>query len=216
MGYFDKVVNGALSLVETIAGSRATAAFSAEAMNRARMGQIAVQRSHATAAKSIINQAIKADRIGSDFKDVATSISKALNKGDLTGTYKINGEDLGINDAINSLVWNGIDTNGAEKAFADSISKFKTEGMGQMYHKFRTSAGTLEDAAQALGRKSDEGLGIGGAISGFFGDPEFGKARAKTVATAGVAGAVGLRYLSGGDLTHDARGERDIAGIPFI
>ena len=31
-----------------------------------------------------------------------------------------------------------------------------------------------------------------------------------------AAGAVGLRVLSGGSLTHNNTGERDIAGIPFI
>ena len=31
-----------------------------------------------------------------------------------------------------------------------------------------------------------------------------------------AAGAVGLRVLSGGNLTHNNTGERDIAGIPFI
>lgn len=31
-----------------------------------------------------------------------------------------------------------------------------------------------------------------------------------------AAGAIGLRVLSGGNLTHNNTGERDIAGIPFI
>lgn len=37
-------------------------------------------------------------------------------------------------------------------------------------------------------------------------------------ATAGAvgAGAIGTRYANGGDLTHNSKGEKDIAGIPFI
>ena len=31
-----------------------------------------------------------------------------------------------------------------------------------------------------------------------------------------AAGSVGLRVISGGTLTHNNTGERDIAGIPFI
>lgn len=36
--------------------------------------------------------------------------------------------------------------------------------------------------------------------------------------TAGAvgAGAIGARYASGGDLTHNSKGKKDIAGIPFI
>lgn len=206
-------VNGLINVGETIFGSKFSSAFAAETMNRARLGQSAVLRSHATAAKDIINKAIKADRVGSDFKDVANSISKALNKGDLSGEFDINGQKLGINNAINSLIWDGIDTAGADKAFADSISKFKSEGMGALYHKFNTGAISAEEA---LGRKVGEGLGVKGTLSGFFGDAEYGSTRLKTTIGAGVAGAIGARYLSGGDLTHNSRGERDIAGIPFI
>ena len=208
-----RILDGLVSAGETIFGSKFSSAFTAEAMNRARMGETAVIRSHANAAKDIINQAIKADRVGADFKDVAQSISKAINKGDMSGTYKIGDKDLGIGDAINSLIWDGINTNGADKAFADSISKFQSEGMGALYDSFRK--GQIS-AGEALGRKAGEGLGVKGAISGFFGDADYGSTRIKAAIGAGAVGAIGTRYLSGGDLTHNSRGEKDIAGIPFI
>jgi hypothetical protein len=51
---------------------------------------------------------------------------------------------------------------------------------------------------------------------GYFGDKTYGGTRIKTTLGAGAAAAVGIRYLSGGNLTTNARGEHDIAGIPFI
>ena len=51
---------------------------------------------------------------------------------------------------------------------------------------------------------------------GYFGDKQYGGTRIKTALGAGAATAVGVRYLSGGNLTTNAQGERDIAGIPFI
>ena len=50
----------------------------------------------------------------------------------------------------------------------------------------------------------------------YFNDEVNGSYRKKAVA--GIYGgvAVGGRVLSGGSLTHNSDGERDIAGIPFI
>ena len=50
----------------------------------------------------------------------------------------------------------------------------------------------------------------------YYRDPEYGNKR--KWATVGAVGAIGLgsRLATGGDLTHNGRGERDIVGIPFI
>lgn len=51
---------------------------------------------------------------------------------------------------------------------------------------------------------------------GYFGDSTYGSTRIKTAVGAGAAAVIGTRYLSGGNLTSNAQGERDIVGIPFV
>lgn len=75
----------------------------------------------------------------------------------------------------------------------------------------------LRDLRTLLGRTDKQkGLGFANLATGYFGDVEKGGMRAKAVGGAAMGGAVGLRFLQGGDLTHNARGENDIAGIPFF
>lgn len=71
------------------------------------------------------------------------------------------------------------------------------------------------DLAGYLGRKKS-GVGYFNMAKGYFGDETYGAIRRKTAIGAGAAASVGIRYLSGGNLTTNAQGERDIAGIPFI
>lgn len=59
-------------------------------------------------------------------------------------------------------------------------------------------------------------MGYVNFAKGYFGDKQYGGTRKKTAIGAAAAGAVGVRYLSGGNLTTNAQGEHDIAGIPFI
>ncbi len=53
-------------------------------------------------------------------------------------------------------------------------------------------------------------------VSDYYGDKKYGTHR--KVAAAGAIGAVGLgaRLASGGNLTHNGNGDKDIIGIPFI
>ena len=59
-------------------------------------------------------------------------------------------------------------------------------------------------------------MGYMNFAKGYFGDKQYGGTRIKAALGAGAATAVGVRYLSGGNLTTNAQGEHDIAGIPFI
>lgn len=55
--------------------------------------------------------------------------------------------------------------------------------------------------------------------SEYFGDELYGGFRTKAAIGAGVGigvGAVGLRYATGGNLTRNGNGDRDIVGIPLI
>lgn len=71
------------------------------------------------------------------------------------------------------------------------------------------------DLAAYIGREKP-GIGYYNMAKGYFGDETYGKTRIKTAVGVGAATAVGVRYLSGGNLTTNTQGERDIAGIPFI
>jgi hypothetical protein len=50
----------------------------------------------------------------------------------------------------------------------------------------------------------------------YFSNPQYGDKRLTTAGIGTAALLVGGRYASGGDLTHDADGRRDIVGVPFI
>lgn len=59
---------------------------------------------------------------------------------------------------------------------------------------------------------------LGENIKNYYTEGDAGTLATRAGVTAGVygAGAVGLRYASGGNLTTNSNGESDIAGIPFI
>lgn len=71
---------------------------------------------------------------------------------------------------------------------------------------------SAEQAEQYFGREAGKGAGIINSMVGVMSNNEL-----RTEALATYAGAsVGMRILSGGSLTTNNRGERDIVGIPFI
>lgn len=59
---------------------------------------------------------------------------------------------------------------------------------------------------------------LGENIKSYYTEGDASDLATRAGVTAGVygAGAIGLRYMSGGNLTTNANGESDIAGIPFI
>lgn len=88
----------------------------------------------------------------------------------------------------------------------------------QNYQDFQNGSHNLTDEAlRSMYNRGDKaGIGYNNLAKGYFGDETYGGKRIGTVLGAGVAVGVGMRYLSGGNLTKNAQGERDIAGIPFI
>ena len=94
----------------------------------------------------------------------------------------------------------------------------KYQKLMQNYQDFQNGSHTLDnEALRAMYNRNDKpGIGYGNLAKGYFGDETYGGKRVGTVLGAGAATAVGVRYLSGGNLTTNAQGERDIAGIPFI
>ena len=80
------------------------------------------------------------------------------------------------------------------RAFDDKASKFN-------------SMGYIDDFSEAS-RIS--------RASAFFGDEEYGGIRKGVVGGAVAGGAVAARFATGGSLTRNGNGEKDIIGIPFV
>lgn len=169
-----------------------------------RIGGVAKSLLRAGGAKEVAS-ALNLQDVGDDAAKAVSDEIARLSK-TKTGVGKIYGAAKKIAADPGSF---GLDDE-AIKSFTDMSKKYET---------FR-SATTVKARDQALGelfgRTGKEGAGLGAVTSGFFGDPELGSARKLIVGGIYGGGALGLRTLSGGDLTHNARGENDIAGIPFV
>lgn len=98
----------------------------------------------------------------------------------------------------------------SEKAVANKVKKFDS-AVDTLATELYGGIDSLDDIVEDSSRIK-KGLA---AVQGYFTDPEKGKAR-RGVAELYAGTAIATRYLSGGDLTHNKQGERDIAGIPFI
>lgn len=72
------------------------------------------------------------------------------------------------------------------------------------------------DFLKYIGREGKQGIGWGNTVKGYFGDVDYGSTRMQVAGGAYAVGAVGMRYLSGGNLTTAPNGEKNIAGIPFV
>lgn len=84
------------------------------------------------------------------------------------------------------------------------------------YAEYLKSGKTLDAAKDFFGIEAGKDFSMWQKAKMMYGDSTYGGARLK--ATAGAVGgvSVGTRLLSGGSLTTNARGERDIVGVPFI
>ena len=102
----------------------------------------------------------------------------------------------------------------ALNASSKKISAYQAGG--NKISQYMESGATVEAAEAYLGRKEGTGLGGMNIVAGYFGDAEHGMHRVKTAAAGTAVGAVGARYLQGGNMTTNANGEKDIAGIPFF
>lgn len=103
------------------------------------------------------------------------------------------------------------------KELADATEQLtKLNGqMSGMRSVYKT--GTIDSVNAAMKEVTGKDkMGYMNFAKGYFGDKQYGGTRIKTALGAGAATAVGVRYLSGGNLTTNAQGEHDIAGIPFI
>lgn len=101
---------------------------------------------------------------------------------------------------------------------AEGVDEKTLSGLQDKYIEYRKNFSNIQNAKSV----SEEQYKFLRKDNGLFYHPnkarayfmEDGKKAARIGTYAG--GAVGLRLLSGGNLTHDNTGKRDIVGIPFI
>lgn len=192
-----------LSGLADIAGfGNLSKAFAEDTMSAVRMSTNVINNEMANAGMDLLRRA------ASHSNDTIENIAKNVD-------LKKNDEIIKfVNENINDLA--KIDDN---EAFQTAIKTYKDNMDILSKHNVDLTKSTgdrMNAARELLGRKEKPGLGIKGTVEGFYTDAEFGDTRFKAT-LAGAAGiAVGGRLVSGGSLTTNSRGERDIAGIPFI
>lgn len=108
----------------------------------------------------------------------------------------------------------------AKTSFIDFMNP-KTAGQTEFaksleaYRAFKYSDDKVQMAKTLLGR--DDGFTMLDRYNMFFGrGGDIGRGRRNAVRTTMAGGMVGGRLLSGGSLTHDKNGNRDIVGILFV
>ena len=165
----------------------------------------AVRSDLRNAAKTVINDAKSYNGIKeADIKKLDKALSDA---GKLSGKDRLTAEVNAYNDAISNAVLK--DTDDAYKA---AINKYyEKDALFKNIPKDGDTYITSGQAEEYFDRKG-KGIGVLNMAKGTMYNNEL-----RTGAITAYAGiAVGGRLLNGGSLTTNNRGERDIAGIPFI
>lgn len=164
------------------------------------------------------------------FQDVAKAISK-VGALDFSGI----GKAMSLStDNLNQVAKNvakdaGTSLNAERHALKNTMKNLSGEDLAkaaEQYEKMSSQLaglqstyrnGTIDSVNSALKEVTGkEKMGYMNFAKGYFGDKQYGGTRIKTAIGGAAATAVGVRYLSGGNLTTNSRGEHDIAGIPFI
>ena len=133
----------------------------------------------------------------------------------------------------------GMDTKAVANDLASAVKKDPSLGSdiaGQIEHQkkaYRTQMDATSKKVSALENAQGDGAGmlgkakaiadakgikgVGGIAKEYYwGEGLSAKEKAVRIGTTYAAGALGGRVLSGGGLTTNSTGERDIAGIPFV
>jgi hypothetical protein len=162
------------------------------------------------------------------MKDSLNEIGSATNK-DLKEMFAVRFDD----DLLSSI---GLDAQKAKEIakLRDSVTKENVDNVISSMQKIVQDdkfTGYINDIVKPQINTGVEGLSGNNVVKGigtvnyalnvpraYYGNPDkkIRNARIATTAGAYVGAAIGGRYLSGGTLTSDSYGRRDIAGIPFI
>lgn len=163
--------------------------------------------------EEVINETLThLDNLHKNFSgdDLNDHLTKLMNKGvDVTADQRL--KDLGYGlDARKTLFSGG------------KVKEVKAGGVlgdtDVSLSDINNSLGSNDKIANLI--KSDaaveKSVNWGDMAESYFGDSEYGTNRLIAAGGALAVGAVGLRYATGGDLTHNGAGQNDIVGIPFI
>ena len=104
----------------------------------------------------------------------------------------------------------------AQKVAKEDAGYEAAQNFSKLWQSFENATEKGLTGSEMYKAVTGKNLGFINTAVGYFSDPTYGAGRLKAGLGAYAIGAIGMRYLSGGDLTHNARGERDIAGIPFV
>lgn len=149
-------------------------------------------------ARSIVGKAV--DTMSEEMQQQWDKMDKALRKSGISAQSQM----TGMEKAIENLEKSG--------AFSEAL---KDETFAKALSEFKSKQGVTNNL-EYFGREAKGNLSITQKLNGAVFDPEYGSTRIKTgIAVAGGT-VLTTRYLSGGNLTTNARGERDIAGIPIF
>lgn len=192
-------------------------AFNKSTLDYVTLGNTAIEKSVARNSKRIINSAIMIDSVNRKLSDgqIKVFADESLEK--LVNISK------NKNASVDDLLDHATGVANFMKTANDSVGENEyTKLINGFYNdvekmrKYSSSAKTMSDMEEYLGREKGSGIGILKTAEGFFRDKTYGKSR--IAATAGIysVASVGARYLLGGNLKTNPNGERDIAGIPFF
>lgn len=198
---FFKGVIKAASEITGLDSSKLGKAFSESTISAAKMGEQAVLRSRAKDAKSIIQMA---------RKNLDNINDPGLRKG-IEGVLDNNESRKSMIDIADRI--SQAEHTIQDETFKNAIKEYadKTSDFGKAIGKNATAS----DMNKFLGKEGKE-LGLWTKADGFFFDEKYGKTRIAAAAGTYAGGAMAVRTLSGGSLTTNARGEKDIAGIPLF
>ena len=163
-----------------------------------KMRKASAKRSGAREAADLL-KAGKLDVLDSRIKAEEANVLARSNKGNQKGAERA---AAGANERQELL--DGYKQLAAHTNGDDLAKSFKMLSNGRI------------DAANEAQREALRGMGQ--AAKNYYFDGTLGERALRIGATAGAVGAaaVGTRYATGGTATTNNRGQRDIAGIPFI
>lgn len=209
MNFIQGIKNLAASISKAGWGKNAnlTDAFSVLG-DSAGWGAAAARKDLQSAAKNIINN-INLEGASQAEREALTKHFNNITKDGLSHSQMMSGFNA-LKGSIEGMSENTL--NISQDAFDSMVQDFGSKI--SMYGKAAQSG----DFAQYFGREAGSGIGLKNMAKGYFFDPmdNLGKVRRRTTEAVVGGGLVAGRYTSGGDLTTNSRGERDIVGVPFI
>lgn len=135
--------------------------------------------------------------------DVAKSYARQQNAKTLRGIKEMRNTLSGLEAGTEQYSKLANDIAKAESNYRSIASAYKSRKAENINAAFKEITGKNE-------------IGVLASAQGYFGNSKYGGTRIKAAVGAGAAVGLGGRYLSGGNLTTNAQGERDIVGIPFV